>query len=338
MKRFIILLCATAILCSCDNKALTDYNTNPEDNFEYLWELMNTRYCYFESRGIDWVDVYADYKKRALRVKTSFELFYVLADMLDTLKDGHVNLYSPFDISRSRGWYEDYPANYYESVIYSSRYLGPDYRVAGGFNYGRIANDSIGYIRYSSFSSGFSAANLYYMNIYFSKCKGIILDVRNNGGGQLDYSERLASCFFNERTLTGYIRHKKGPGHNDFSAPTPTYVNPSNQPIDWSEKNVVVLCNRRSYSATNDFIVKMLYAPNAVVMGGITGGGGGMPLSSELPIGWMVRFSAVPQYNAEMQEIEFGVEPQIEVTTTEEDALQGKDMIIERAVELLMGS
>ena len=320
-------------LYGCESRALSEYNNDPMDNFDALWETLDTRYCYFESRGINWNEQYGTYATRAKKCKTVIELFYVMWDMLDVLNDGHVNLYTPFDVSRSSGWYEDYPSNFSESLIYSDRYLGNDYRMSGGFHYGLINNREIGYIRYSSFSNGFSSAGLFYIDYIFSDCKGIILDVRNNGGGQLDNSAALASCFFKEKTVTGYMRHKTGPGHNDFSAPTPTYVDPSTQRIDWSDKKVVVLCNRRSYSATNDFIVKMLMAPNAVVMGGITGGGGGMPLSSELPNGWLVRFSAVPQYDAWMQEIEFGVEPQILVNITPEDLEKGVDTIIEAAIE-----
>ena len=54
-------------------------------------------------------------------------------------------------------------------------------------------------------------------------CHGLIIDVRSNGGGNLTNVERLSSRFFNERTLVGYIAHKKGPGHNDFSPLHPKY-------------------------------------------------------------------------------------------------------------------
>jgi len=55
-------------------------------------------------------------------------------------------------------------------------------------------------------------------------CDGIIIDVRNNGGGNLSNSSTLASRFTNEKVLTGYIRHKTGKGHSDFSYPEPIYL------------------------------------------------------------------------------------------------------------------
>ena len=60
-----------------------------------------------------------------------------------------------------------------------------------------------------------------------------------------------------------------------------------------------------------------------------------MPLSSELPNGWMIRFSAVPMYDQNGSEIEFGVNPDIQINTTDEDADTGKDTIIEYAINIL---
>ena len=115
------------------------------------------------------------------------------------------------------------------------------------------------------------------------------------------------------------MRHKIGKCHDCLSDPTEVITDPTNAPIDWSDKKVIVLSNRRCYSATNDFIVRMKQAPNVTIIGGITGGGGGIPLSQELPNGWMIRFSAVPMFDAEMQHTEFGVAPDIEAHISIED-------------------
>jgi C-terminal processing protease CtpA/Prc len=61
-----------------------------------------------------------------------------------------------------------------------------------------------------------------------------------------------------------------------------------------------------------------------------------MPLSNELPNGWMVRFSASPMYNGSMQHIEFGIDPDIKVDLDSADVAKGKDTLIERAVSYLV--
>ena len=217
-----------------------------------------------------------------------------------------------------------------EAIV--EQYLGRDYRIGGGLKY-TILEDNVGYINYNNFSSGIGNGNIDEMLSYLSVCNGLIIDVRNNGGGVLTYSSRLASRFTNERVLTGYIQHKTGPGHSDFSDPEPIYLEPSNS-IRW-QKPVVVLTNRQAYSATNDFVNSMSCLPLVTLMGDKTGGGGGLPFSSELPNGWSVRFSASPHLNAEKEHIEGGIEPDIWVDMDASEEAEGIDTIIETARALI---
>jgi C-terminal processing protease CtpA/Prc len=66
-------------------------------------------------------------------------------------------------------------------------------------------------------------------------------------------------------------------------------------------------------------------------MGDQTGGGSGMPFVSELPNGWMVRFSACPMFNREGEHTEHGIAPDIKVDITTEDFARSIDTIIEAA-------
>lgn len=331
-----ILLALVCLLFTVSCEAPYERNTSRIDNFTALWNILDTKYCYFTQKQIDWDGVYAAYYGKAMKAKSEEELFDVFATMLDTLQDGHVNLYSPFDVSRCRGWYEDFPTNYNSGIVYGPNYLTLDYKIAGGLHYQLIANGEIGLIRYSDFSYGFSSPNLHYISRYFSNCKGIIIDVRNNGGGRLDYAQTFASCFFKEKQVVGYMQHKTGPGHDQLSSPEAVEIDPTTAPIDWSDLHVAVLTNRRCYSATNDFVSKVQYAPNVEIIGGITGGGGGMPASSELPNGWLVRYSSVRMLNAEKEDIEFGVTPEIIVTMKPEDEIKGLDTLIERAITWIL--
>ena len=75
----------------------------------------------------------------------------------------------------------------------------------------------------------------------------------------------------------------------------------------------------------------MKQMPQATLLGDKTGGGSGLPFSSELPNGWSVRFSASPMYDPDMKHTEFGIEPDIHVNMTSEDMQKGLDTIIETA-------
>ena len=333
MKKIsLYILLSVVLLPSCMNESAQQPNTF-RGNFEALWQIIDTKYCYLDYKHINWDSVHNVYSTRVDTVKNSFSFFGLMGNMLAELKDGHVNLYSDFNRSRYWKWFEDYPSNFSSSLIKNSHYLGANYLMAGGFNYGKINNGTIGYMYYEDFSDAFSDTNIAYIMNYFSGCKALIIDVRNNGGGSLDYSKQLASYFFKVETVTGYMRHKTGDGHSDFSSPveikTPTCKN-----IQW-QRPVVVLTNRMSYSATNDFVNRMKQAPNVTIVGDKTGGGGGLPLSSELPNGWLIRFSSSPMYNSNMQNTEWGIDPDVRDSIKVADQAKGIDTIIERAITLL---
>ena len=308
-------------------------NTN-EGNFEALWNIIDTRYCYLDYKNIHWDSIYSAYKTRLNYIENDkYAFFDFLGEMLAELKDGHVNLYSSFDVSRYDKWYTDSAANYYPSII-RTHYIDNQYlRSAGGLRYAKLKNHNIGYIYYGSFSNGFGNANVRNIFEYFGDCSGLIIDVRDNGGGTLTYSELLASYFFTEETTTGYMLYKNGSGHSDFSNPTEVKT-PFHKTIRW-ERPVAILTNRYSYSATNDFVVRMKYAPKAHIIGSWTGGGGGMPLSSELPNGWMVRFSASPMLDAEMNHTEWGAAPDYHIIISEADRDYNIDSVIEKAINIL---
>ena len=137
-----------------------------------------------------------------------------------------MNLSASHDYGRYWSWYEDYPANFSDSLC--RRYMGTDYKIASGLSY-RILDDNIGYVRYESFSSPIGSGNLDEVIYYLMLCRGLIIDIRDNGGGELTNAEKLAARFCNEKTLVGYIQHKTGRGHDDFSSMEPRYLEPASK-------------------------------------------------------------------------------------------------------------
>lgn len=324
----IISLLLITLFSSCFHEE--EYNNSKRDNFELLWKTLDQKYCFFNYKNIDWETVHTQYSDQISEDMSNDAFFDVMGEMLAELQDGHVNLIATHNVARYWKWFEDYPDNFDEKI--QENYLGTDYLIASGMKY-KILEDNIGYIYYSSFSSGIGEGNLDQIINRMSICNGIIIDIRNNGGGLLSNADKIAARFFNDKTLVGYIMHKKGTGHDDFSPPYPRYIEPSNR-LRY-QKKVVVLTNRRCYSSSNDFVNAMTYAPNVTIMGDKTGGGSGLPFSSELPNGWSVRFSSSPMVNANKEHIEFGIEPDIKVSMSKSDMARGIDTIIEAARNFL---
>lgn len=325
----LLILPASIFLTSCEKA--DEYVMTPKTNFDALWKIIDENYCFFEYKDIDWDDIYQKYNVQLSDTMDQYELFYLLGNMLSELQDGHTNLYSSFDVARYWDWYENYPRNFNEDL--HNEYLGKDYLIAGGMKYRHLADNKIGYIYYESFSNGVGENNLDYIFSYFKDCQGLIIDVRENGGGSLSYTDLIASCFLEEKTLTGYIIHKTGKVHHDFSSPYPLELEPSKR-IRWL-RPVVVLTNRHSYSATNAFVNKMKILPLVTIMGDQTGGGSGLPFNSELPNGWRVRFSASPMLDIDKKHTEFGIKPDKLVQLKQSDVDRGKDTLIEEAIKHL---
>ncbi len=72
-----------------------------------------------------------------------------------------------------------------------------------------------------------------------------------------------------------------------------------------------------------------------IQVGDWTGGGSGLPFSSELPNGWSIRFSASPHFDKNEQPLEEGIAPDIAINLSEADQLKKKDTLIEKAFEIL---
>lgn len=322
----IALLVMTLTSCVTED----EFADNPRGNFEALWKIMDEHYCFFDEKGVDWDEVHARYAQQIDDGMTESQLLEVMGNMLAELRDGHVNLFTSFDIGRYWGFHEDYPANYSDTLV--SRYLGTDYRVVNGFRY-RVLDDNIGYIRYPSFENAVGAGNLDQILLYLAPCNGLIIDLRQNGGGMMTSAEQLAARFTNEEILVGYMQHKTGKGHNDFSKLTAQTLKPA-KGVRW-QKRVMVLTNRSVFSAANEFVKYMKCCPRVTIVGDKTGGGAGLPFSSELPNGWSVRFSACPMYDKDQQSTEDGIEPDVRVSMNEFDFMRGEDTIIETARSLL---
>lgn len=327
LRWFLVFLLPFA-LASCVTEE--EYDDTPQGNFEALWRIMDEHYCFFTEKGIDWDSVHAVYQPQFNYGMSESQQLEVLGNMLAELRDGHVNLYTSFDYSRYWGFHENYPKNYSDSLVRA--YLGTDYHIANGMQY-RVLDDNVGYLRVSTFENSFGSGNLDEILLYFQPCLGLIIDLRDNGGGMLTSAEMLAARFTDEETLVGYMRHKTGKGHDDFSSPEKQTLKPG-KGIRW-HKPVVVLVNRSVFSAANEFVKYMRHFPKVTIVGDRTGGGAGLPFSSELPSGWSIRFSACPIYDTDMRSTEKGMEPDVSVGLASDDISRGTDSMIEKAREII---
>ncbi len=327
----ILLLLATA---SCEKLFMeAESGNDPVSVFEEVWEFTDRYYSFFEEKGIDWDEVHSRYRPMVQQDMNPVELFDLCAEMLYELRDGHVNLHSSFDRSRYWDWYLDSPDNFYYPAI-ERNYLEGRQRYIGPLQF-VVLDGGIAYVYYGSFANKISEGNLDLLVNSLNGLRGLIIDVRNNGGGNPLYGRDIAARFTENRVFAGTNYVKTGPGRNDFRAER-VYINPHED--NRYSGRVVVLTNRRSYSATTYFAQYMRELENVTIVGDSTGGGGGLPAFRDLPNGWLLRVSSTRFLGPDGQSIENGVAPHIHASLIDGDVNfpPERDNIIDTAIELLL--
>jgi C-terminal processing protease CtpA/Prc len=212
------------------------------------------------------------------------------------------------------------------------------YRTRNGHRYGTITrgDKKFFYLHHSDFTKDLNKEDLEMFKPHLEKADGFIYDIRTNPGGSAQLSFNIAGRFVKNKTLVGYQVIKDGKGHNDLTEPSAIYIVPSQDGYNWTDMNTVVLTNRDVYSTANMFASYMKEVPNATIIGGITGGGGGDPCTFYLPNGWAVTMSGHRMVlDVNKVHIEAGIKPDIQVDITEEDMANNYDRILEKAIEEL---
>ncbi|MBK9488702.1 MAG: S41 family peptidase [Haliscomenobacter sp.] len=330
----VICFCLSLLLVSCETLIFDQEATdNPRENFDYLWRQCNEKYSFFEYKKIDWQAMNAKYAAQIKDKMTSDELFKVLFSMLNELQDGHVNLISPFRQSRF-----DFDLLGPENIdlrVVRENYLKNDYIITGPFQHNVVGADKkIAYVRYNSFEDRVAPAHVAYILSYYRNTQGLILDIRQNGGGSAANIFKILNQLVSEKTLLYNSFLKSGPGKDDFAGPQPAYAEPDENRFKYGKK-IAVLIDRGTFSAASFFALGAREVDNMIVIGDKSGGGLGLPNGGQMPNGWTYRFSISQTLSPAGENFENGVPPDIQVILTKSDRDRGVDTVIERAIQEL---
>lgn len=332
MRNWWYSLAVIVLFASCEKVLFEEdqASSDPFVIFDYLWNELDRKYSYFELKNIDWEQVRVTQRARLNASMTEEELFEVLADLFQELRDDHSNLVAPFNTSRY-GVALQHPPNFNARTI--QEHVLPDGRITGSFYHGFLAEEQVGYIRYSSFLNPVGGASLDHVLTRYAETRGLIIDVRANGGGSIFNVPQLLQRFTETTKEVGSFITRNGPNHQDFGPPQ-TFTISGNDGVGYN-KPVIVLIDRGSYSATTMFAVACKAFDNILLMGDTTGGGGGLPNGGQLPNGWTYRFSISQLLDLQGDNFaEDGVPPDVEAAFDWDDLT--RDEIIERAIEELL--
>ncbi len=337
-KHFPILCLSILFFASCERAFMEqDEPKDPISVFDYLWNKVDQQYAFFDVKGVDWDSVREIYRPKVYDDMDKESLFHICAAMLNTLQDGHTNLFSSFDVSRNDSVYYRMIAhkNIDEKVVILN-YLTLNHHSTGAFSHNAIRNGKVAYVRYDSFENTISEAVLKNIVNRYKDCQGMIIDLRQNSGGSINNIRILLSIFDNHKQPLYATQIKSGKEHDAFTeletvCATDTCIleTPYNKPV-------AVLIDRGSYSATSFFALCTMGYPNIRLFGDYSGGGLGLPNGGALPNGWVYRFSITRTIAIDGHNYENGVPPTERVILDPTCVAQGIDNVIEAAADWIL--
>lgn len=325
--------------------ALAQTPSEPERNFEHLWTAFDRDYAIFGPKRVDWRALYSVYRPRVTSQTTDDELFGIMSQMLGHLNDNHIMLTSDnpkrffcagyLGQHFADGGYDAYEKTMRHRPVPDSYFSEPLQEAADGiFGYGWITRD-IGYLHLKAFEgveqSG-SAVDAIVQQ--FGGAKAVIVDVRRNRGGDDRVGKVIADRFADDKRLymTTQTRNSATPG--GFESKKYWYIEPGG-PAQLT-RPVILLTDRCSISAAENFALAMRVLPHVTTVGDFTSGCFADVRRDTLPNGWEYSVS----YKLFLDHTGFcwegiGVPPDIMQINSAEDLKAGRDRVAELAVALL---
>ena len=260
----------------------------------------------------------------------------MISNMLLELEDPHVRLDTPLGTSEYTGWFDQYPANFDESLV-TATYLGATAMMSPQVSllFGSIDPD-IGYVRVHGLGGTGHGADIDYVLDQLAGIRALIVDVRSNGGGNDQNGEAIAARFADITRLYRRVRYRDGPNHGDFGPYLDSFVAPAG--AQSFPGPVAILTNRGTVSSAESMVLAFDVLPNAVSVGDFTAGGSASPAQRTLANGWQYTVSRWIEYRPDGTTFEgVGIEPDIRVDISVADAAALRDTIIETAITDLQG-
>lgn len=181
----------------------------------------------------------------------------------------------------------------------------------------------------------------------YPNVKGVIIDVRGNGGGYLADMLLILGKLAEERTLMFYTRMKNGTGRLDYTPWTPEYLDPVERKRSL-DVPVVALADLYSVSMGEMMPMAVRTLPKGIVIGERTYGGTGQLESDNsafekyyggyFAIGGKITVYTTMTMTKDVNGVNhegIGLTPDIEVPYDEETIESGIDNQLERAVEYI---
>lgn len=301
-----------------------------------VWQDFQNTYSYFDYKGINWSNVYNQYASEFANI-TADGFAEKINSIFQMLHDWHVAVKKP------DGTYIGYNGTYTKNC--SGKLFGT---YTGGISYSNVNKASVIYhawvdhdiahILVDTLSNGafdqISDADIEAIFQKYASAAGMIVDIRDNSGGNEANAAKFASRFTDSPRTFGHVRYR-----------TPNVVPYQFEPFiakvlepstaTHFRKPVVGLVGRRCMSSAEWFTLMLKSCPNVVLIGDRTRGASGSPTTKGIPaINIEYEICTWMAFDDQQEPFEDrGIDPAISIPADQsyDDSAQ-KDYVLERAI------
>jgi hypothetical protein len=310
-----------------------------KQSYNDLVKIFPSRYSYASLKGINWATLLEQSKSDLENSQTQIEFGLKLVKLLRNSDDTH--LWVEVEGRKyETGKTKIVEPNFNSGQIFSrlqNQYISKGFRNVAG------VIDSIGYISFRdwntdfnniAFQRGLNATNNFIPALdvlnELLKYPNLIIDVRENSGGNEFFAKEFASLFIKDS-----VAYEKVKNYNvnsgKFDNELIKWLIPSKNKVNYAG-NIYVFSGPAVMSSNESFILMMQQIPNVKVVGMNTYGSSGNPmpykLSNDVTI-WIPSWQAFT-LDGEMIEGN-GIKPDVEIIIPNEN-FQNKDALFEKMV------
>lgn len=359
---------------------------NYPDIFQSFWNGMNTNYVFWGIDTTNWDNMYAVYKPSFDQLsifdsadEAKAEKYF--QEMTQGLIDSHYTLqfmltgnqFSPSLYRKLRtdpNYFADssFPAAVVDSLIpakyidHSSLVMGTDTVFLNGSTEPFTAvsgtiNGNILYLYFSSFALSQANHTAPVFGYFFNQLrslpnlKGIVIDLRGNGGGEVEDLDLIVGQMVTSEYTFGYTRYKNGVNRLDYTPWAPAVVKPWTGGSVNVTAPIVVLADHLSVSMAEITTMAIKTLANGKFIGTRTWGANG-PLVSSVYLdggqftvgspafgssGYMFVYTSSSEFkyvNGDIYE-GVGVPPDIYARETYGAYLAGDDLVLDAAIKYI---
>ena len=210
-------------------------------------------------------------------------------------------------------------------------------------------NDNIAYVALNSFSDWEASMQFSELLPELMKAKSLVIDLRNNGGGNSRIGKVILHHLTNDTifygpktqsrvhipTLKAWSRDEY---YHDFPY-SPDTLGVGDRNLLKTSRIVVpttLLIGNATASAAEDFLIYAENQEHMTIIGEPTYGSTGQPLLFDLPNGGIARVCTKKDTYPDGREfVGIGIQPDIQITKSLSDYIENKDPVLEKAIEYL---